>query len=257
MYYYKVVIAYKGSHYFGWQSQPKESVQTIQQTIHDALKKMVDYQECFIIGAGRTDSGVHATGQVGKIIIPSEIAPAHLARGLNSVLPKDIRIFSCDFCSSNFHPSKDAYSKTYHYYFSIDSFENPLLNETVLYLTKEIDLEKMAKASQLFVGLHDFYNFTRRSGHALCFERTIYECSVGPGDGLFSGKNIYCLKIRGNGFLKQMVRYIAGALFKVAEGNSDISELQKFLSNRYDVKFSKKAAAKGLHLIEVHYEKDC
>ena len=118
MYHHRLVISYKGTRYFGWQEQATgESKPTVQASIHQVLKKICRYQSCTISAASRTDSGVHAQGQVVKITITLAIESGKLLRGMNSLLPDDIRILQCEPCSAEFNPNKDSKSKEYHYYF--------------------------------------------------------------------------------------------------------------------------------------------
>ena len=119
--YYRVVVSYNGSNYFGWQDLgADEEKATVQGTITQALRKICKYADCTVAGASRTDAGVHAQGQVAKFSIPLEITPEKIQRGLNSLLPDDIRIWQSTCCQADFNPNKQSISKKYRYYFSID-----------------------------------------------------------------------------------------------------------------------------------------
>lgn len=253
MHHYKVRISYKGSQYFGWQSQEPITVKsdrpTVQSTIHQVLRKISKYQDCNVSGASRTDSGVHAQGQLGKISIPFDIEAKKLQMGLNSLLPSDIRIVECEKCSREFNPVKLSKNKEYHYYFCLSEIENPILNDFVAHVPGPLNIESMAEASKLFVGEHDFFNFYSQSSEAATTVRMIRNCEILKQNfGPFT-ESTYCLKITGNGFLKHMVRYISGALFEVGRGNVSFEDISKHLLHHQDHKLGPKAKAKGLHLI--------
>ena len=258
MYHHLIIISYKGSRYFGWQDLgATEQKPTIQSTIHQVLKKICKYQHCSISGASRTDAGVHAQGQVAKLTLPIKIESEKLLRGMNSQLPSDIRIQHCEPCAKGFNPNKDSKSKEYHYYFSTGKIDNPILNDFVYHVTpnanNSLDLELMKSACTLFIGEHDFYNFATRDDKIKSTIRNIDLCEIIKADTLDFSQDTYYLKINGNGFLKHMIRYIAGTLFEVGRGNINLSEVNEALKNRQEHKPCPKTKAKGLHLIEICY----
>lgn len=252
MFHYKVKISYKGTRYFGWQTQPEVDKPTVQETIEKILAKIVKYQKCKVVGASRTDAGVHAQGQVGKISIPADIDSRDLLRGMNSLLPKDIRIMECDICEETFNPIKDSTSKEYHYYFSTDSIEGPFQNETVTNVSGPLNLASMNKAAKHFIGERDFYNFSRRDSNASTTIRTITHCEILQARQT-SEHPVFYIRLVGNGFLKQMARYMASALFKVGRGEIDPSVIRELLLTRAEEKLASKSKPQGLHLIAVNY----
>ena len=256
MYYYKVIISYKGTRYFGWQAQAvaigNEEKPTVQGTIHHALKKIAKYKDCTIAGASRTDAGVHAQGQLAKFSIPLYLAADKLLQGMNSLLPDDIRILECAVCAKEFNPNTSSASKEYHYYFSTAQVENPALSDVVASISGHIDLQEMQGACKLFIGEHDFYNFCSRDPHGATTVRSISCCEIHKADFSPFGEDIFYLKISGNGFLKYMIRYIAGALFKVLQGKIGLDDLVNYLQYHQEDKLSAKAKSKGLHLIRIH-----
>ncbi len=258
MYHHRLVISYKGTSYFGWQdlgtSQDKS---TIQGTIHQVLKKICKYQSCTISAASRTDAGVHAQGQVVKITIPLAIESEKLQLGMNSLLPDDIRILQCQPCSTEFNSNKDAKSKEYHYYFCTDTIYNPIFNDIVMHIpsnsTKSLNIEHMQEACKLFIGKHNFYSFAKRDTNMSSTVRTILSCEILQAHPLAFGNNIYYLKIVGKGFLRYMVRYIAGALFARGKEQIKMSDISEALMNQKEDKISSRAKSKGLHLIQICY----
>jgi len=260
MYHHRLVISYKGTSYFGWQDLgTSEKKPTVQASIHQVLKKICKYQRCTISAASRTDAGVHAQGQVAKITIPMAIESGKLLLGMNSLLPDDIRILQCQPCAEAFNSNRDSKSKEYHYYFCTDPIYNPVLNDIVAHIpssdkvTEPLDIELMQRACKLFIGEHDFYSFARRDANISSSFRTIFSCEILRAQPSTLGNEIYCLKIVGNGFLKQMVRYIAGALFALGRQQLSLSSISEALMNHTGEKISSRAKSRGLHLIQICY----
>ena len=264
MYHHRLVISYKGTNYFGWQDLGAgEQKPTVQASIQQILIKICKYQSCTISAASRTDAGVHAQGQVVKITIPMEIDSRKLLLGMNSLLPDDIRVLQCEPCAAEFNPNKDSKSKEYHYYFCTDTIYNPVLNDIVAHIssnskalltpTEQLDIEFMQQACKLFNGEHDFYSFARRDANISSTIRTIFSCEILQAQPSTFGNKIYYLKIVGNGFLKQMVRYIAGALFALGRNQLSLSDISEALVNHQEEKISSKAKSQGLHLIQICY----
>jgi tRNA pseudouridine38-40 synthase len=262
MYHHRLVISYKGTNYFGWQEQStSEQKPTVQASIHQILKKICKYQSCTISAASRTDSGAHAQGQVAKITIAIAIESGKLLLGMNSLLPDDIRILQCEPCAAEFNSNKDSKSKEYHYYFCTDPIHNPVLNDFVAHIpsnsaasaTGLLDIELMQRACKLFIGEHDFYNFARRDANISSTFRTVFSCEILQAQASTFGNKIYYLKIVGNGFLRHMVRYIAGALFALGRSQLRLSDISEALVNHKENKVSPRAKPHGLHLIQICY----
>ena len=260
MYYHRFIISYKGTSYFGWQDiGMNEQKPTIEASIHKALKKICKYQNCTISAASRTDAGVHAQGQVLKISIDLSIKSEKLLLGMNSLLPDDIRILQCEPCVSEFNPNKDSKSKEYHYYFCTDTIHNPVLNEVIAHIPSNskavgsLDIELMQEACRLFMGEHDFYSFSKRDKAMSSTIRTIISCEILQTKASPFGNKIYTIKIVGTGFLRYMVRYIAGALFALGRKQISLSDISEALVNHKEEKLSSRAKSRGLHLIEISY----
>ena len=262
MYHHRLVISYKGTRYFGWQDLgTNEQKPTVQASIHQILKKISKYQSCTISAASRTDSGVHAQGQVVKITIAIAIESKKLLLGMNSLLPDDIRILQCETCTAEFNPNKDSKSKEYHYYFCTDPIHNPVLNDFVAHIsfkdkastTGPLDIELIQQACKLFIGGHDFYNFARRDANIGSTLRTIISCEILQAQPSIFGNEIYCLKVVGNGFLRHMVRYIAGALFELGRSQLSLNDISEALVDHNEKKISPRAKPHGLHLIKICY----
>ena len=266
MYHHRLVISYKGTSYFGWQDLGTgEQKPTVQASVYQVLQKICKYHSCTISAASRTDAGVHAQGQVVKITIAIAIESGKLLLGMNSLLPDDIRILQCEPCAAGFNSNKDSKSKEYHYYFCTGSIYNPVLNDIVAPVlsnspsnnkgsaTEPLDIELMQRACELFIGEHDFYSFARRDTNISSTFRTIISCEILQAQPSTFGNKIYYLKIVGDGFLKQMVRYIAGALFALGRNQLCLSDISDALVNHKEEKLSSKAKPQGLHLVQICY----
>ena len=262
MYHHRLVISYKGTSYFGWQDLgTSEQKSTVQASIHQILKKICKYQSCTISAASRTDSGVHAQGQVVKITIATAIESGKLLLGMNSLLPDDIRILQCEPCAAEFNPNKDSKSKEYHYYFCTDPIYNPVLNDIVAHIPSNskasaigpLDIDLMQQACKLFIGEHDFYNFARRDANIGSTFRTIINCEILQAQPSTFDDKIYYLKIVGSGFLRHMVRYIAGALFALGRSQLNPSDISEALKDHKKEKIGPRAKSHGLHLIQICY----
>ncbi len=255
MFHYRVTIAYKGTNYRGWQAQSSdvenEALPTVQGTILRCLRKIARYQECTISGTSRTDAGVHAQGQVGKISLPVEIEAKTLLRGMNSMLPNSIRIAECAQCDGAFNAKTFSSSKEYHYYFSSSPVANPLLSDVVAYVPGPLDLHQIAAATQVFVGEHDFHAFCRRPEHAANTIRRVLACELihsSPGNLV---REVHMLRVVGTGFLKQMIRYMVSALFEVGRGKLSADQIADALGQSRSDKLCAKAPPQGLHLVQI------
>ena len=253
MTHYKVTLSYKGTLFFGWQSQPEKAKQTVQGTIYEVIRRISKYRPCRVVGASRTDAGVHAQGQVAKITIPQKIAPDQLLLGMNSLLPKDIRIIECETCLGEFNPVLDSISKEYHYYFSNESIEHPLLSDLLGYVSSPLDFRLMKEGADHFIGEHDFFNFSRRDTNALTTNRVITSCEILKAEFPLDDSCVHVIKVVGGGFLKQMVRYMVGSLFEVGLKNIAPNDLLKGLKRHQEGKLSAAAKSKGLHLVKITY----
>jgi tRNA pseudouridine38-40 synthase len=262
LYHYRVVISYKGSNYFGWQDLGDNGKKpTVQFSITQVLRKICNFADCSVSAAGRTDAGVHALGQVAKLSISKDIPAGKLQLGMNSLLPDDIRIMECNVCSAEFSANQDSVGKIYRYYFSLDEVSSPLLNDTVAHIDLDNDrqrdetlkIETMRQGCEHFIGEYDFYSFSVNNKQVKSTVRRILRLELRQAYFSDITNNTHYFEIEGSGFLRQMIRYIVGALFELARGNIDIAEIEAALHQRNENKLSAKAKARGLHLIQVNY----
>ncbi|MEP6714021.1 MAG: tRNA pseudouridine(38-40) synthase TruA [Terriglobia bacterium] len=235
----RITVAYDGTDYHGWQVQPD------QQTIQGVLEGIVSGIEggpVHVAGSGRTDAGVHAEAQVAAFTLSNPIPVDNLRRAVNRLLPPAIRVLNAEEAPMDFHPRFDAIAKTYRYTIARMRDCPPVEWRYVHHHPWPLDEERMITAARVFEGEHDFAVFaaadeTDRVGRSKV--RRIFHSELTRGDGRL------ILTIRGNGFLKHMVRNLAGTLIEVGRGNIDGSRLPE--------KCGPTAPARGLTLVGVEY----
>nr|BDT26785.1 tRNA pseudouridine(38-40) synthase TruA [Bacteriovorax sp. HI3] len=252
---YKITVQYKGTNYLGFQVQP--SGKTIQGEINSALRILSKSDEIKSVGSGRTDSGVHAFGQVVRIEIPVDIPVASLPKAMNSNLPEDIRVIAAESVTEHFHPIFSAKSKEYNYVFATEENISPFARELVTYFPFQLNIETMKKGCQLFCGEHDFVNFQCVGTEVESTVRKIISCELvrleSTGHWAHLVGEYYVLKVTGTGFLKQMVRLMMGALISLGRGKITLEDLEKSLKTPLPNRLGPTAPPQGLYLKEVHY----
>jgi tRNA pseudouridine38-40 synthase len=272
-YFYQLCIQYKGTHYLGWQVQARkeEGAKTIQGVLSDVLQEMCHSDKVRIQGSGRTDSGVHALGQIVKIDIPLNLPTQALLKGMNALLPDDIRVRSVNPCSGDFHPIRDAKSKEYRYLFchAEDSW-TPLMKDFIARTPRigqdfQWDWAKVRAACEMLCGKHNFQNFYCVGTPTSTTIRTLFECelvdlskeSMGHLAPLV-GTDCLMFRFVGDGFLKQMVRLLVGTLWNIGVGKVSLEELKEALQGQIPdkQKLGKVAPPEGLYLYQVHYDID-
>ena len=253
IHYYRFTIQYKGTKYSGWQIQPDEK--TVQGELNRALSIIAKSTEVKSLGAGRTDAGVHALGQVVKVSIPLQIDPQALMKGLNSHLPDDIRVVTSEVSDEEFFPTVHAKSKEYHYRFTNQKYSTAFQGEFLANCSFELDLNLMREACKILVGEHDFTNFYCEGTEVASNVREIYECEVleVKQDGWEMLPPHYVFRIVGNGFLKQMVRLLVGAVWNVGRGKISLETLKSSLGPAKTQKLGPTAPPEGLYMVRVNY----
>ena len=239
---YKAVVMYDGTMFHGFQIQ--EDLRTVQKEIEDVLH-VVTKHETKIYPAGRTDTGVHAIGQVFHFDYEVEMQEWQIKNAINSRLPKDIYIKNIGIVDDNFHARYQATKKCYQYVINTNEF-NPLNKNYCYYYKYKLDIEKMIEASKVFIGTHDFKSFTKN--HKIeNTVRTIYDINFDIKEGVIK------INFEGNGFLHNMVRIIVAMLIEVGNGRRTVNDLIEAMENK-DRKYAPKLApANGLYLVSVSY----
>jgi tRNA pseudouridine38-40 synthase len=254
IHYYRLTIQYKGTRYLGWQVQSESAGLTVQGELNKALTT-ISKAKAQSMGSGRTDSGVHALGQVVKVGIELEIEPEKLLKAINANLPEDIRVIAAGHTDYDFHPTVHATSKEYHYRFSTARYSGALQNDLITNQTFDLDLEKMRAACKVLVGEHDFTNYFCEGTEVSSTVRTIFECEileVKQGQwGMLPEHLVF--RIVGNGFLKQMVRLLMGAVWNVGRGKISLADFESSLTSTPTQRMGIVAPPQGLYMVRVNY----
>ena len=243
----KLVLEYDGTHYHGWQTQP--NLPTVQGTLEAALAKLTK-TPIQIIGAGRTDTGVHAAGQVANFYTDSQMPVAAFQKGLNATLPRDIVVCSAAAVSDDFHARFSATRRRYRYTLLNRDYPSALLRQTHYFFPRAIDISGINDLCQVLVGQHDFSSFQKTGSNRLNPVCEIYD-AVWWREGA-----VVSFEIEADSFLRGMVRAITGTLLK-HNGDPDAEGvLRRILAARDRAAAGTSAPAHGLSLIRVRYNND-
>jgi tRNA pseudouridine38-40 synthase len=241
----RLVVEYDGTTLSGWQRQA--NAPTVQQHLEEALAQLLQH-EVTIAGASRTDAGVHALGQVAAFETERSISLHGIRRGLNSMLPDTIAVRSAEEVPLEFHPRFGATGKHYRYTIYRAADRSPLLRERAWHHGETLDVARMRDAARALVGEHDFAAF-RAAG---CTART----TVRRVDSveLTEAPDLLYIDVKGNAFLRNMVRILVGTLADVGRSALEVGQVAEILASRDRTKAGKTAPAHGLTLVEVRYD---
>lgn len=239
-----IVVAYDGTNYHGWQIQP--NAVTIEQIINESLTRLLN-EKIEVIGASRTDSGVHASGNVAVFDTDTSIPAEKISYALNRMLPDDIVIQESYEVEPDFHPRKCESIKTYVYRILNRNFDNPIKSRNALHVYKKLDIDLMREAASYFVGMHDFRNFCSLHTQARSTVRIIYSLDIERED------DEIIITVSGNGFLYNMVRMITGTLIDVGSGKMKPDRIPEILVSKKRDFAINTAPAKGLTLEMIEF----
>lgn len=242
---FKLTLEYDGTAYRGWQRQAEGP--TVQGEIERALGRLTG-APVTVIGAGRTDAGVHALGQTAHFRSPTRLAPEALQRGLNALLPEDIAVRECLAVPETFHARYDAKGKRYRYRILNRGARSPLERNRAWFLDRPLDLEAMRRAAAHLLGRRDFKSFESSGSPRAHTVRTVTAAEWHVGED-----GILCFEIEADGFLRGMVRNAVGTLAAVGLGRLSPEDVPRILEAR-DRRFAAACApARGLFLVRVIY----
>lgn len=242
---YKLKISYDGSRYFGWEHQPDR--ETIQGKIETVLARMVDKDMVDVIGAGRTDAGVHARAMIANVHLDTQMSPEEIRDYANRYLPDDIAILEVREAADRFHARYKAVGKTYRYT-CFDGPVKPVFDRKYYTpLDQELDVEAMQEAAHFLEGKHDYKSFCGNSRMKKSTVRIVDTITVRRRKGY-----VY-LTFHGTGFLQNMVRIMAGTLIEVGLGRKRPEEVGEILEACDRKVAGPTAPAKGLCLLKVDY----
>lgn len=243
----KLTLQYDGTDYVGWQRQAEGT--SIQGLLEAALQP-IEHGDVVVHGAGRTDAGVHAAGQVASVRLTATMDGTTLARALNAVLPPDVRVARAEVAPDEFHARFSATGKVYDYQIVNGPFVSPFVRRYVWHVIPRIDLEAMYAAARSLIGEHDFSAFQGTGSEVQTAVRTVRRIDWSGGS---APDDPLVMRIEGDGFLRHMVRNIAGTLVEVGLGRWPPSEVAAILASRDRGRAGTTAPAAGLVLREVLY----
>jgi len=250
----KLTIMYEGTRYAGWQAQ--QNATSIQSLLQEALFKMTG-AETPVVGASRTDAGVHAIAQVAHFETESSIGPEGFVSGINSMLPGDISVVDACDAPGDFHARKSSTGKRYAYRILLSRSRNPFLEGRAWTLRNALNIDSMRAASACLLGEHDFSSFRASGCGSLNSVRTITRIEVSsrplPPEMLSGESEIVELLFEGNGFLRHMIRNIVGTLVDAGHGKLSSDDVRRILLAKKRIEAGRCAPASGLFLVNVFY----
>lgn len=240
-----LTVQYDGSAFHGWQLQPDR--RTVQGGLQEALSRLAD-RPTTVLGAGRTDTGVHALGQAVAVDMPPQWTPAKLRRALNALLPDDVWVESVAAVTPGFHPRYDAIARTYTYHVGTEpSADSPFERRWCWALSEELDVALLAEGATHLVGRHSFASFAKAGQPERGEECTVASAEWAPW------RLGHRFSVTADRYLHHMVRYLVGTMVDVALGNRPISDVPRLLAKDPDLVTSPPAPPQGLFLTRVEY----
>lgn len=240
----KLIVAYDGTNYCGWQVQPNG--ETIESVLNRHLSALLG-EDIVVTGASRTDSGVHSLGNVAIFDTETRMPADKISFALNQKLPTDIVVQDSCEVPLDWHPRYQKGRKTYEYRILNKMFRNPTRRLDTYFYHHALDVEAMREAAKYLVGEHDFKSFCAVGAQVKTTTRTVYQCEVTKMD------DVITIRVTGNGFLYNMVRIIAGTLIKVGAGDIKSEEITTILEKCDRAAAGPTAPAHGLTMIGIEY----
>ena len=241
----KMVVAYDGTNYCGWQVQPNGI--TVEEVLNRSLSNLLG-EKIEVMGASRTDSGVHSLGNVAVFDTNTRMPADKIAFALNQRLPEDIVVQGSCEVPSDWHPRYQESTKTYEYRILNRTFRMPTRRLDTYFYHYPLDVEQMSEAASYLVGTHDFASFCAANAQVKSTVRTIYSCTAQKEN------DIITIRVTGNGFLYNMVRIIAGTLIEVGAGKRRPVEIKDILAAENRDAAGPTAPAQGLTMMGIEYK---
>ena len=247
---YKLLLQYDGTDFHGWQIQ--ENLRTVQGELTSALS-LIEGQTVSVHGSGRTDAGVHAEGQVASAEIQREIMPQKLRAAINANIGKDVRVLNVEAVDPGFHARYSAIGKTYVYRICNAQVVSPFCSRYTFQEARELDLDRMRSAAELFLGRHDWTAFSAAQSDVEDRVRTITALDIGEYYNERVAARIIEIRVTADGFLRYMVRTIAGTLMSIGRNELDNDALREAIATGQRPLAATTAPACGLTLVSVRY----
>jgi len=246
----QLVLHYDGSRFSGWQRQPGE--RTVQGDLEAAVSKLCG-APITVVGAGRTDAGVHARGQAAGVRVPDKWSALALRRSMNAILPDDVWIAAAFEMREDFHPRYSAVSRSYSYYVGTDDFaSSPFRRTTELVWKKPLELKRLAAAASAIEGEHCFRAFAVKGTAP---EKDDHSCTVSRAAWRERNGGL-AFEIQADRFLHHMVRFLVGTMLEIGEGRREPDAIAELLTQEDNSKVAQPAPPHGLFLERVEYPKD-
>jgi tRNA pseudouridine38-40 synthase len=247
---YKLIIQYDGTDFHGWQSQ--DGLRTVQGELERALS-LIEGRSVNVFGSGRTDAGVHAEGQVASVEIQREITPGKLRNAINGNIARDVRVLDVEVVSHEFHARYSALGKTYVYRIVNGPVMSPFWARYAHHEARPLNLAKMQATAELFLGKHDWTAFSAAQSDVEDRVRTITTLEIGERPDARSHGALIEIRAGADGFLRYMVRAIAGTLLAVGRGELDRAAVKQAIETGVRPLVAATAPACGLTLVSVRY----
>ena len=247
---YKLLIQYDGTDFHGWQIQ--ENLRTVQGELTSALS-LIDGRAVNVHGSGRTDAGVHAEGQVASVEIQREITPEKLRNAINGNVGKDLRVLQAEVVDPEFHARYSALAKTYVYRIVNGPVISPFRSRYAHHEARKLDLDRMRSAAELFLGKHDWTAFSATQSDVEDRVRTIQALEIRESFDERSQSMLIAIRVSADGFLRYMVRAIAGTLMAAGRNELDNKAIFEAISTGRRPLAAITAPACGLTLVSVRY----
>jgi tRNA pseudouridine38-40 synthase len=244
---YRVTLAYDGTDFLGWQRQRAGQGRTVQAVLEQALAQLAGGGRVAVAGAGRTDAGVHALGQVASFDLPRDLTAAELQRALNGLLPVDVRVLEGGRAPDGFHARRSAVSKLYRYVLDCGGVPLPQRRRAAAWVPRRLDEPAVRAAAALFPGRRDFASLASSGGSAKTTVRTVTRSEV-----VFDEHGLV-FEVEADGFLRKMVRSMVGGLIAVGRGTLAPGELAVALEARDRRAWPPPTPPSGLTLVRVDY----
>ena len=243
---YAGLVEYDGTEFAGWAVQPE--TRTVEGTLSEALRTVLR-QPVKLGVAGRTDAGVHASGQVVSFEAETELEPSSIAYKASAVLPEDLALRRCVAVDEGFDARTDAKSRSYEYRIVNAPVRSPLMRRWAIYVARDLDLDLLDDAAGLLRGTHDFRAFTFARTYHVRFQRVV------TGSAWEQRGDLLVYRVTADSFLYGMVRALVGTMLEVADGGRELASFERLLSGGERGKAGPAVASRGLTLTGVGYEK--
>jgi tRNA pseudouridine38-40 synthase len=249
---FRIVLAYDGTDFEGWQVQAGHGpalvpARTVQGELESALSRLAGGASVRVKGAGRTDAGVHAQGQVASFELARPIEPKALQRALNGLLPPDVRVREAAYAAAGFDARRSAVSKLYRYELDTGPVQLPTRRRYASHVPVDLDRERVAETAALYLGRHDFASLASSGGSAKTTVRTLTR-----SEAAWRGATLV-YEAAAEGFLRKMVRSLVGGLIAAGRGAVSVADLRRALEARDRHAWPPPADARGLTLVRVDY----